>query len=246
MGAVGAGVAAKRAKDQREALRSQEDLLRKQYADTKMEYDKLRAQDITERSEVQQVLNVLRRKQDEERKRMDARNAIDGATQQAELAGMDSLNKSYAQGVGEVAGQASQLKDQYLRDWLRAQDSYYDNLRGVKTQIAQSYGNEAAAWANFGANGISTAMSGVGGIVGHKMDASLGGQPGQQALQQSMAQMDAALQAQQRAKVNDLFRQSAPPAVKYQNDAALREIADASRMTSQLMGGGRRQTTFYG
>jgi hypothetical protein len=111
--------------------------------------------DITKRTDVQNMMRLLRENQEQQAKRDDAIAAITGATPEAQLAAQDSRNKSYADAMAEIASNASQLKDSYLHQYQQQRLS----LTNPQSQIYQGQANQ---WSQTGNNLFSTGLKMLG------------------------------------------------------------------------------------
>ena len=81
-------------------------------------FNKAYYQDITKRTDVQNMLRLLQENQEKQARRDEALSAITGATTESKLAAQDSRNKSYADALAEIASNASTLKDTYRQQYL--------------------------------------------------------------------------------------------------------------------------------
>lgn len=122
-------------------------------------------QDITKRTDVQNMLRLLQENQDKQAKRDEAVAAITGATPEAQLAAQDSRNKSYADALAEIASNASTLKDTYLQN-------YQNQRMALVNPQSQIYQNSSNMWGQAGSNlfssGASLLGSGIDGLKGSK------------------------------------------------------------------------------
>lgn len=126
-------------------------------------------QDITKRTDVQNMLRLLQENQDKQAKRDEAVAAITGATPEAQLAAQDSRNKSYADALAEIASNASTLKDTYLQN-------YQNQRMALVNPQSQIYQNSSNMWGQAGSNLFSSGASLLGsGIDGLKGSKSVGG-----------------------------------------------------------------------
>lgn len=163
--ATSAGIGAARAKDAREAerqnrLEAEEERQKRENLFARRYY-----QDVTERTEVQAMMRELRERNEREQKRNEAKNAVLGATKQQEIAQQDSLNKSYAEGIGEMTRNASQLRDGYLNQYENSLSKYYDNMRASNTKQAEMAQQNANSWAQAGANATGQLGESVGDLA---------------------------------------------------------------------------------
>lgn len=158
-------MASKRAGDAIAEVRSQEGILKENYNEQKKLFDKQYYTNIMDRTDVQYALKHLREEQDIERKRQAARNAIGGATEEAQLAGQDSLNKSYADSMAQIASQGNILKDGYMRDWQNYLQNMYAQRLGLSDKIAGIHQGVSNQWSQM----ASGAFKSGGTMLGNGM-----------------------------------------------------------------------------
>lgn len=118
--------------------------------------------DITQRTDVQNMLRILDENQQKQAKRDEAIGAITGATQESLLAAQDSRNKSYANALAEIASNASTLKDTYLQNYLAQKMGMTNPEYGIRSNLATQWGSAATNLFNSGASMLG---SGIDGIV---------------------------------------------------------------------------------
>ena len=118
--------------------------------------------DITQRTDVQNMLRIMQENQDKQAKRDDAVAAVTGATQESQLAAQDSRNKSYANALAEIASNASTLKDTYLQNYLAQKMGMTNPEYGIRSNLATQWGSAAT---NLFKSGASMLGSGIDGIV---------------------------------------------------------------------------------
>lgn len=132
-------------------------------------FNKQYYQDITQRTEIQNMLRLL----DENQKKADARNAaqsaILGSTPEQELASKEATRKSYADALADLASNASTLRDKYLSDWQARQDNYFANRLNMQQDLAnikQNTSNQlASASTNAFMSGANMLGSGIDSIT---------------------------------------------------------------------------------
>lgn len=121
--------------------------------------------DITQRTDIQNMLRVLQENQDKQASKDNALAAITGATSEAQLAAQESRNKSYADSLASIASNASTLKDTYKQNYLNQRM----NMNNPQTSILQ---NSSNMWGQAGANlfgsGAKLMGSGLDDIIGKK------------------------------------------------------------------------------
>lgn len=118
-------------------------------------FDKQYYQDVTQRSEVQDILRLYQENSDRQATRDNAVAAISGSTPEEKLAAQDSRNKSYANVLADVASNASQLKDSYL-------NNYIQQRLGITNPEASIYSNISNQWAQTGSNLMQTGAKMLG------------------------------------------------------------------------------------
>lgn len=165
-GAIGSSINARKA---REELDKQNAIIDEQHAKNEAIFNKQYYQNITDRTEVQDMLRKLEENQRTQQKRNDAQTAITGATPEAQLASQNSLNKSYADAIAGIARNASTLKDGYLNNWQNQMNNYYAQRLGLSDKIAGSFTNESNQWGNMASNAFSTGAT----MLGNGLDSYL-------------------------------------------------------------------------
>lgn len=154
---VGGSIASSvNAKHSQEELEKQNSIIAQQRAENEAIFNKQYYQNITDRTEVQDMLRKLEENQRNTQKLNDAKAAITGATPEQQLANQNSLNKSYADAVAKIASQASVLKDGYMSNWQNYMNNYYANRLGMSDKIAGVYTNQSNQWANTANNAYAT------------------------------------------------------------------------------------------
>ena len=124
-------------------------------------FDKQYYQDVTQRSEVQDILRLYQENSNRQATRDNAIAAISGSTAEEKLAAQDSRNKSYANALADVASNASQLKDSYL-------NNYIQQRFGITNPEASIYSNVSNQWSQTGNNLFSTGAKMLGGGIDKK------------------------------------------------------------------------------
>lgn len=158
-------MASSKAADAIAEIRRQEGILKENYNEQKQLFDKQYYTNIMDRTDVQYALKQLREEQETERKRQAARNAISGATEEAQLAGQDSLNKSYADSTAKIASQANILKDGYMSNWQNYLQNYYAQRLGMSDKIAGVHQGMSNQWSQM----ASSAFKSGGAMLGNGM-----------------------------------------------------------------------------
>ena len=137
-----------------------QELFEKQYYD-----------DITNRSEIQQLLKEADERDKRQQRQNRATSAIMGSTAEQDLAAQDSINKGRADLLAEIAGNASKLKDGYLTNWQNQMNNYYASKLGMTDQLAAIETNKSNQWANTAANAAQAAGSMLGAGFGQMKSA---------------------------------------------------------------------------
>lgn len=158
-------MASSRAGDAIAEIRGQEKILKENYNEQKLLFDKQYYTNIMDRTDVQYALKKLREEQGIERKRQAAQNAINGATEEAQLAGQDSLNKSMADSMASIASQANILKDGYMSNWQNYLQNFYAQRLGLSDKIAGVHQGVSNQWSQM----ASGAFKSGGAMLGNGM-----------------------------------------------------------------------------
>lgn len=157
--------ASKKAADEQ---RMKEGIMEKQAAEDTALFNKQYYQDITKRTEIQNMLRILGQNQRKADTAVAARAAVTGATPEQQLAGREVNRRTYADAVADIASNASQLRDQYLRDYQGQRNRYYAQRLGMQDQLAAIHANTANQWANAATNAFAAGgqmlASGIGGL----------------------------------------------------------------------------------
>lgn len=149
---VSAGASAKAAEEQRK----KQGILDAQEAEDKALFEKQYYQDITKRTEIQNMLRILDENQRKADARSDAQAAIMGATPEQQLAAKEVNRRTYADSLADIASNASQIRDQYLRDYQGQRNKHYAQRLGMQDVLSGIYSNQANQWAT-AANGAFAA-----------------------------------------------------------------------------------------
>lgn len=130
-------------------------------------FNKQYYQDITRRSDMQNMFRMLEENQRNAEERASAQNAIMGATDSQRLAGTETIRKSYADSMADLASNAAQLKDAYMENYMSRASGPFDKKMNINSQLAGIYANDSAQMSQAGANlfqtGASLLSSGIGG-----------------------------------------------------------------------------------
>lgn len=173
--AVGIGTAAasgaKANEAKKEALKKERDIARKEEKDESI-FNKQYYQDMTKRTEVQNMLRILDENQKTAENRAAAKSAVTGATSEQQLAEREGIRKTYADSVAEIASNASSLRDSYLQNYQSRNDANFEKRLGMRDQIAQINQQESANWGNAASNAFQSAFSFAGNAAGASTPAS--------------------------------------------------------------------------
>lgn len=167
-------------------VRKKQGLIDQQAAEDRALFDRQYYQDITRRTEIQNMLRILDENQRKADTRAEAQAAITGATPEQRLASREVNRRTFADTVADIASNASALRDQYLRDYQGNRRNTWAMRLGLQDQLAGIHANSAAQWANAATNAFSSGgqmlAGGLGGMQGGSLtSAAKGGvAPGEQ------------------------------------------------------------------
>lgn len=174
VGIASSGVAAgKAAKAKRKA---QEDEARVSAQEAKNEalFNKQYYQDITKRSDMQNMLRLMEENQRNSEERASAQGAIMGATDSQQLAEREGIRKSYADSMADLASNAAQLKDAYMENYMNRASGLFDKKMEIGDRLSGIYTNEASQMSQAGANLFSTGASLLGAGLGQTAGSGAG------------------------------------------------------------------------
>ena len=174
VGLASSGIAAgKAAKAKRKA---QEDEARVSAQEAKNEalFNKQYYQDITKRSDMQNMLRLMEENQRNSEERASAQGAIMGATDSQQLAEREGIRKSYADSMADLASNAAQLKDAYMENYMNRASGLFDKKMEIGNRLSGIYTNEASQMSQAGANLFSTGASLLGAGLGQTAGAGAG------------------------------------------------------------------------
>ena len=174
IGIASSGVAAgKAAKAKRKA---QEDEARVSAQEAKNEalFNKQYYQDITKRSDMQNMLRLMEENQRNSEERASAQGAIMGATDSQQLAEREGIRKSYADSMADLASNAAQLKDAYMENYMNRASGLFDKKMEIGDRLSGIYTNEASQMSQAGANLFSTGASLLGAGLGQTAGSGAG------------------------------------------------------------------------
>ena len=137
-----------------EEQRKKQNIIEEQNAENTALFNKQYYQDLTKRTEVQNMLRMLDEKQKKADTAVAARAAVTGATPEQQLAGREINRRTYADAVADIASNASQLRDSYLRDYQNNRNKYFAQRLGMQDVLSGIHANTANQWANAAVNGF--------------------------------------------------------------------------------------------
>ena len=164
--ATSAGMAAKSAKDARRKEEKNRAEIEEEQRKHEAIFNRRYHQDMTERTEVQGMLRELRERQDAQRNQNEARGAVLGETKEQQIAEQDSMNKSFADSVAQIASDSSMLKDGYLDAYDNSLSNYYQNVRDHNTRMSEIEMNRSNQWATAASNAVEAAAGGAQALAG--------------------------------------------------------------------------------
>ncbi len=123
-------------------------------------------QDMTERSEVKNMLRKLQEQQAEQRSANEARAAVLGTTEEQQIAQQDKLNKSYADSLAEMTRNASTLRDGYLQNYQNNLHNYYTQRMKNNSDLSNLQKDMSNQWGQAASNAFQAAGSFAGIAAG--------------------------------------------------------------------------------
>lgn len=152
-----------------EEARKKQGLIEQQAAEDKAWFNRQYYQDITKRTDIQNMLRMLDENQRKADTRVQAQAAITGATPEQQLASREVNRKTFADSLADMASNASALRDQYLNNYHNQRARTWAQRLGMQDQLAGIYANTANQWAT----GASNAFVAGGSLLGQGLDATL-------------------------------------------------------------------------
>ncbi len=162
LGIAGSIMSGKAADEAAEHVKKQQKEVERNKGEQQAWFNKLYYQDVTNRTDVQQMLNKINEQQRTAGKQQLALNTAIGATDEAKVASQDSLNKSYAGLMGQLAINAQTRRDALANDWRNRLDNYSQQTNDMYGKIADIYTGKSDAWAQTASNAYSTAFNQIG------------------------------------------------------------------------------------
>ncbi len=140
-----------------QARKKQRRLLRKRENQLNNTFNREYYQDFLDREQSKSFLSQLRERMKDATKVADNSAVVTGATNEAKIAQKSALQKNYAGAVNQLAGMATQHKDNIL--------NWYENAKsGIYGQKQAMIDHSAQQWANFMNNATNAAAS-FGGMA---------------------------------------------------------------------------------
>ncbi len=140
-----------------QARKKQRRLLRKRENQLNNTFNREYYQDFLDREQSKSFLSQLRERMKDATKVADNSAVVTGATNEAKIAQKSALQKNYAGAVNQLAGMATQHKDNIL--------NWYENAKsGIYGQKQAMLDHSAQQWANFMNNATNAAAS-FGGMA---------------------------------------------------------------------------------
>ena len=149
-----------------EEQRKKQNIIEEQNAENTALFNKQYYQDLTKRTEIQNMLRILDQNQRKADTAVAARAAVTGATPEQQLASREVNRRTFADAVADIASNASQLRDQYLRNYQGQRNRYYAQRLGMQDQLAGIHANTANQLANAATNAFSAGGQMLAGGLG--------------------------------------------------------------------------------
>lgn len=122
------------------------------------------------------MLRILGENQKKADTAVAARAAVTGATPEQQLASREVNRRTYADAVADIASNASQLRDQYLRDYQGQRNRYYAQRLGMQDQLAAIHANTANQWSTAATNAFKAGggmlANGLGGLANYNSNST--------------------------------------------------------------------------
>lgn len=140
------------AKKARKELENQYSLIDQLNAKNESLFNKQYYQDITKRTDMQNIFRMLQENQKQADERAAAQAAVMGASPEQQLAAQEASRKSYADAMADLASNAAQLKDAYMNDYMGRYNNVFGQRMGLSDKIAGSWANQSAQESQAGSN----------------------------------------------------------------------------------------------
>lgn len=147
-------------------MHKEEALINKQESKNEALFNKQYYQDITQRTDMQNMFRLLQENQRNAEERSAAQAAVLGTTAEQQLAEKEGIRKSYADAMADLASNASSLRDAYMENYMNRADNIFKEKLNMQDKIAGIYQNESAQMSQASQNLFSSAMKFAGGAVG--------------------------------------------------------------------------------
>lgn len=161
--AIGSAVYARRAANEQ---RRKGRIIDAQGAEDTAIFNKQYYQDMTKRTEVQNMMRMLAENQKKADTRASAQAAIMGSTPEQQLASQEVNRSTFADAVANIASNASQMRDQYLRDYQGQRNRYYQQRLGMQDELAGIERNTSNQWATAATNAFKGGANMLGKYFG--------------------------------------------------------------------------------
>jgi hypothetical protein len=126
-------------------------------------FNKQYYQNITDRTEVQNLMRLMEENQEKQTERDEALAAITGATPEAQLAAQEQRNKSYAETLADIASNASSMKDTMLQNYTAQKLGLTNPEYSLLMDKSQRIQNKADRLSTAGSNLMMSGASMLGG-----------------------------------------------------------------------------------
>lgn len=182
LGSIGAGIggivyavrASKQAKESKKQLEESIAAAQKDYKQKNAfldnTFNRQYYSDVTQRTDIQNMMRLLDENQGEQAKRDEAMAAVMGGSPQVMLASQESRNKSYADAMAEIASSASQLKDTYMQNYVNTKMGMVDPSVAGYQQMAELLMQQSAQSGQASNNMFTTAFNLAGQVQGGGKD----------------------------------------------------------------------------
>ena len=125
--------------------------LQKRQSELDTWYNKEYNMNYLDTEEAKSVSELLNRNRDQAMKKVDQRNAIKGASDEARVATAESINRNVGDNLTQLAGYGTRYKDMIRREY----QGLKSNLDDLEFQNLQ---NKSAQWSNFMTNALNAGI----------------------------------------------------------------------------------------
>lgn len=161
--AIGSAVTAWKAAKE---TRKKEGIINQQAAEDTGWFNKQYYQDLTKRTDVQNMVRMLSDHQKKADTRATAQAAIMGATPEQQLASQDVNRSAFADSLANIASNASQMRDQYLQNYQGQRNRYYQQRLGMQDELSNIEQNKSNQWATAATNAFQSGAQMLGKVFG--------------------------------------------------------------------------------